>query len=672
MQNFPKPSRHNNGLLVNFWYVHVKNVVSIPDEVNGKILDDIELLPDIKWNEGYSSRGKLQFKQTEKDNGGGTPIYMQDLSGFCPDDTPEITDLFHKLKYDNRYITLHKDTAGDYKLSGTLTQPMKFTAELTKPGEFDKYKGYAYSFANPSNKPALHYQGAFESDNTVVANSNDLSELSCGTLNDATTGISDGQYSNCLVPDRTAAATIAGIVQAPAGVISDIRDGISNTFSYTRNFAIGTAKYAYFRAKAAGIIKAETLTNLSAVVYKKITDSAVTTVVLPITVAEGDLIEIQPTVNNIALVSSIVLKGYYDTTNETIAIPTKGTATIGITCCAAANQCHLFDESILLSSGPAVAGGVWVVNPVVLIVNMPAGFTPTVARYRAINKHFYVFGNNKVSKIDADPTSLNFGQVTSLAGVVNAATTISGAFPTQQTSSGAYDFINDVFVISAGTTANGVYFINPATNAITTCAAKMVYDLSQINHIRFIEHNQCFLFTGYNGETLLYDHVNNKIIFGFKGSVNPNGTAFNPKNGRFYFSMGSNVNCRDKEMRIITSISPSGFGYGACCVAKAQNKLFGGSAGSGNNIWVIDMATNTGLTAIAKASLAAGETNSKALYYSDTTDRVLVQGNGDRIHVLNPNLSGAAAYLGYFVTATHANPFEYISGMCNNQIMANG
>lgn len=170
MYNFPKPSGHNNGGLIQFWFVPVAWVLSVPADINSAIFGNIVLAAGRNFLTGYATFGKLSYKEPDDDSAHGT-LYNQGLSGKCPCDNPVLTDLFRIMKYDNRYLLIYKDVNDNFKLAGSLAEPLRFSYELKKGSAFGDYNGYEYSFACKSTKPSLFYHGTFETDTDSFDNS---------------------------------------------------------------------------------------------------------------------------------------------------------------------------------------------------------------------------------------------------------------------------------------------------------------------------------------------------------------------------------------------------------------------------------------------------------------------------------------------------------------------
>jgi hypothetical protein len=458
--------------------------------------------------------------------------------------------------------------------------------------------------------------------------------------------------------------------------LTEVTELLANKFIYNNSFT-GTAKPAYCKVRAAGIIDTETLSNVTSVIYKKINSAGTTTVTIPITAAEGDYIEVTPTVANTALASSVVLSGIYSDSTDTLSVPDKAVSTHIPIFCRYSNTVSIIQESII--SGSAYSGGgVWPVNPVVAILSMPLGFAPTCGSYRHVNKSWYVFGLNLVCRIDADPSSATFLNVYNMAGVQNAATTLT-IFPTQQFHGVAYDYINDLFCIAAGTTSQGVHIFNPVTNVTQTTLTRSGYDFTLVNHVSYSPQDKCFLLTGNAGDETLYDAVNHTIKYGLR--KNCNGKVFSPKYGRYYFTESSNVSIKDTNFKPVTAVTPTSYATGGVAYCRNNDKLIGGAGvfGSGNFLWVLDMATNTGGTRITKASIESGEVNTSTVFWSEGSNRVYAMSGGTsssqgntRVHVLHPGQTGNAAYLGYFTVGNFGVGFEFLKMMCNNMLLENG
>lgn len=212
MENLIGTEGDNLGGNEEFYFIPVDDVVAIPRAISNRVLDPITLGEDLNFYKGKgvieTLGGDMEHKAITQGN-----TFLHQFSAFIKGDDATHGAQMEEMTY-YRFIVIRKDRNGYYKLLGGMDYPLRFTYKLISGNETQQLKGYQVTFSVTSEFPEYFYQGAFSTYEDVVQENINLSLYTCDTLNDPTNGISDGQVSNCLIPDRDLEVTEAGIVQS--------------------------------------------------------------------------------------------------------------------------------------------------------------------------------------------------------------------------------------------------------------------------------------------------------------------------------------------------------------------------------------------------------------------------------------------------------------------------
>ena len=692
MYNFPRPAGHNNGGLIQFWFVPVAWVLSVPADLNSAIFGNIVLKAGKKFLTGYASFGKLSYKEPDDDSANGT-LYNQGLSGKCPCDNLVLTDLFRIMKYDNRYLIIYKDVNDNFKLAGSLTEPLRFSYELKKGSSFADYNGYEYSFSCKSTKPSLFYYGTFEMDAAFYDNS------------------------------------FTSKIQAlPESEKKNIRESIGNCIDFTFEALPGTRDVFTFRAPQEGYIKnVEAIENISGLSME------INRHVYPIWYGFEPILENAPEGEFLLRKNDTLVVKFSRTDNDLIAkalirlFPVQKTILKKSIVRGGAGQwvvvlnyisqtISLIDTS-KLSVSSYLGNGAWT-NFAVLNFTIPAG-TYVFSRiiYNPEENCFDLFSRNSVTRFivdEANPANSAFYDRTGT--IVNGAT----LFPTPLESEAiSVEFIPSDEVRSAK------YFIGIVSNSWTAIAEasdvsntnNYVYGLAQaLPNFRFSYLQDLDLLfvsstdviglfldmkqtlSASNPEMVAvqfnilprYQAINPQSSFAIVGATNRYGNLgtakYHHKTG-WLFIQGDNglMHTDPYTFRVHFSHLGSSTRFSKFCFTPGDpNDFFWAASYVTNNIQYGEIFPHEDIdgqwaggpypvTQLAKTNPSVNELGTRDLVYSPLNNIIIAQGmrNGnqstgvDRIHVYDV---ATKAYIGYVsvgnMDARSASPYLY----CGNQI----
>jgi hypothetical protein len=162
MESFPrlKPSDSLGGLY-EFFYVDIRNVVSVPRPVGPAIKQDIVLKTGAKWGRGIAAAETARFQEPDGLDEHGI-FYMPKLSGTYPRDNEIVANLFAQL-IRSRYLVLYRpNILSQFKLAGTKKTPLRFSYELDTSAKVAGENGYSFLFSERAIRESLWYEGNFE------------------------------------------------------------------------------------------------------------------------------------------------------------------------------------------------------------------------------------------------------------------------------------------------------------------------------------------------------------------------------------------------------------------------------------------------------------------------------------------------------------------------------
>ena len=141
-------------------YVDVDDVVSVPEEFEGNIADDITLVEDVEWSRIYLEQPGSQFQENWADASGDT-VARSILSGNIAKDRLALMPNLWKMK-GHRYLALITTPNGDQLLMGTKSEPCQIRVPLRSLGGKNvdsDTAGYDIAFTLERSIPVPFYHG---------------------------------------------------------------------------------------------------------------------------------------------------------------------------------------------------------------------------------------------------------------------------------------------------------------------------------------------------------------------------------------------------------------------------------------------------------------------------------------------------------------------------------
>lgn len=433
----------------------------------------------------------------------------------------------------------------------------------------------------------------------------------------------------------TGAEILADINTNGAPQKAIVARGLDNEYSYTVNFSTIADDTRAFQLTHFGTIDVITPTNLSAYTFK-INGSVVTA---PFTHNRGDLLTITITRANSAIAASIVLTGV-DSTENNAALSAADQATDRYI--AVVNPVDqtvsVIDTSIIKNNLNSHSGGLWGgLNPVIATITLTPVASYRSIAYRQIDKCWYVFANNRVVRIDADPASGTFGTI--LSNFVP-----SGGLGSQA-SGVAYDFDRDMFWVQ-DISGNGFFKCTPA--GTSTRISLMSSGTSAVGLVNYLPG----LRSAWLGSDL-FDTIN-EVRNGGINSGSPLGSAgLNRKNGILYVVENSRMYVVNAATRALVASLSNNARRAGIAVNESGDRVYAGDM-FGTTIAVVNSSTNTTVTNLSKANIDTNEGGTGDVLYSKYA--VLVFGLGfnatgsvttgnSRLHVIDPTTNTDKGYV---------------------------
>lgn len=161
MNNINKPDNPENlGGLERFWFAPVSYFYSISDAIDG-IIQSVVFNTGKIWLECYCTAETIKFSELKKQDDNGD-YFETKLSGWVPKDSPELlSQLIDMDQY--QYIVKYKDNNGNYKLVGTMEEPINFTEGLDIPENVAGSNGRLITFFRSLRKRSLFHNNISQS-----------------------------------------------------------------------------------------------------------------------------------------------------------------------------------------------------------------------------------------------------------------------------------------------------------------------------------------------------------------------------------------------------------------------------------------------------------------------------------------------------------------------------
>jgi hypothetical protein len=155
MEDIKQPVGDNLGGLLRFNYIPVKDVESIPDAIDGKVVEEVVVKEGKRWYAGYATQGTIGFSEPTEKNPAGT-IFKPLFVGVCPQDNEQNNFLFHQ-KRDQQFIIDITDSNGLRRLVGSIAEGLEFSAALSTQTDVAGRNGYNISYSGDTTHRSYIY-----------------------------------------------------------------------------------------------------------------------------------------------------------------------------------------------------------------------------------------------------------------------------------------------------------------------------------------------------------------------------------------------------------------------------------------------------------------------------------------------------------------------------------
>lgn len=144
MTDINKPSNSENmGGIQCFWFIPVSWVSAIGNKTNG-IIQSVTLLTGKSWLRCYCTLDTIMFSQVKKISSAGE-YFDTKLSGWTPKDSSDLLAQMSEMD-EHKFLCIYKDNNGNYKLIGTIAEPLNFVDSLEIPETVAGSNGRAITF----------------------------------------------------------------------------------------------------------------------------------------------------------------------------------------------------------------------------------------------------------------------------------------------------------------------------------------------------------------------------------------------------------------------------------------------------------------------------------------------------------------------------------------------
>jgi len=146
MRNFPKPTDSVGGIQ-KYWFVPVNDIAAMGDIILNE-LQSITFETDKDWLTGYGVYDSKTFSENKKENKSGIR-FLRSLKIFYPgyDNTSKEQMAEMQLQ---QFILAYRDFNGNYKVAGTLDNPLNFKYKLATGASGSDAKGFNMEFFGDS------------------------------------------------------------------------------------------------------------------------------------------------------------------------------------------------------------------------------------------------------------------------------------------------------------------------------------------------------------------------------------------------------------------------------------------------------------------------------------------------------------------------------------------
>lgn len=408
-----------------------------------------------------------------------------------------------------------------------------------------------------------------------------------------------------------------------------IRDrGSEKGFIYKVTFPLGSVDGFAFSADFGGKITDVTAMNVASYTLKK----NASPVSFPFTVVKGDIISIEAVIKIDPGRSSTFILRAPAYTPQTVNL--QSPVEVDVT------RHHLFvinytDQTISVIDTDT--------ETVVSTITLPAGYSWSCLCYNSTNDFIYVFGVNRVCKIDANPASGTFLNVYSNTGTLNGTSLLNNGGTTDPYFDSVYDPVGDQIYITLPTVSRlaTLRWDFVSTNMVSSQFQQYYQNVLAPPNLRFTSS------PSYDLKSV------GDVTSGFFASQN------NQFNKGCYVANRNTVFLRQQ--------IPAEYDINSFTPVRSYPTLTTGGANTMNQIWgnllyakdydlviclaftindwigVIDLLTNTALGTFTRSGKGVGETIARSAVYGAKSKKIYFAGNGtsgtiNRVHKLDPAL----------------------------------
>lgn len=155
MNDINEPCGDNLGGINSIQFIPVEDVISIPDPYGNKIIKPVVLGTGKRLFNAYATRGTIRYTQNPRITAAGT-IYDKKLVASIPKEYAENEELYFQMR-NRQFIVVYRNNNNIRKILSTLSEPLKFTADLDTGADVPNKNAHSITFFGEGSKPALFY-----------------------------------------------------------------------------------------------------------------------------------------------------------------------------------------------------------------------------------------------------------------------------------------------------------------------------------------------------------------------------------------------------------------------------------------------------------------------------------------------------------------------------------
>ena len=151
MKTITKQTENMGGVL-RLWAIPKSDIT-----VSGNV---VTILSEANMVDIYIKEDSATFSEELSKSFAGS-IYKVDISAVVPCDNPDTLKLIAEMEHRCKYLVIYIDGNGAYKLAGTTSVPLRFTAKATTSTGAAGLNHYAITFAGKQLKRAIFIENPF-------------------------------------------------------------------------------------------------------------------------------------------------------------------------------------------------------------------------------------------------------------------------------------------------------------------------------------------------------------------------------------------------------------------------------------------------------------------------------------------------------------------------------